>query len=549
MDSYKELANLFEMREDLRESLRYYKLYGDLKERIFSEASDRAIADLRVKYETEKKEKEAEIYRLKNIELEAHIIEREQVEEALRDSEEKFRSVVERARDGISIIRDAKSVYVNPSLAEALGYSIDEILGTLFNGYIDPDELDKVEERYHKRMAGEDVPSIYDTVLLRKDGSKMHVELNAGVLTYEGNPCDLVLIRDITERKLAEEALRESEEKYRNIFERSPAGIVVHQKGKVLFLNPAMIQMVGYESADEIVGRPVLHFVHPDYHKVARKNIKFVLSREGELGELSETKLICKDGSVLDVTEIGQSIIYDGKQAIQAYILNNTDRKRAEEELRESRERLKKSLAEKKILLDEVNHRVKNNMQVIISLLNLQSAQADNEEISRILEDSVDRIRTLSLIHNKLYNEDDLTRIDLGGYIRDLTGELFSSHRTRLSDINLVVDVEEVSLPVNKAIPFGLIINELLTNSFKYAFPDGTHGEISVELKLNGKDEVVLIVADNGIGFPADFDVENIENTETLGLQIVGALVSQLDGSLEIDKTEGAKFTIKSPIE
>jgi two-component sensor histidine kinase len=213
---------------------------------------------------------------------------------------------------------------------------------------------------------------------------------------------------------------------------------------------------------------------------------------------------------------------------------------------RKSEELVKKSLAEKEILLDEINHRVKNNLQVIISLLGLQSAHADNEEVSRILGESVDRIRTMSLIHDKLYKADDLTKIDLGEYIRDLTEELFSSYSSRLSDINLAIDVEEVSLPVNKAIPFGLIINELLTNSFKYAFPDGMRGEISVELKLAGKDEVVLTAADNGIGFSTDIE---IEETETLGLQIINALVRQLDGSLEIDKTKGAKFTIKAPIE
>ncbi len=213
--------------------------------------------------------------------------------------------------------------------------------------------------------------------------------------------------------------------------------------------------------------------------------------------------------------------------------------------LTQAEEQVKRSLAEKEILLDEVNHRVRNNLQIIISLLGLQSAQADNEEVSRILGESVDRIRTMSLIHNRLYQADDLTCIDLGEYIRDLTGELFSSYRNRLSDINLALDVEEVSLPVNKAIPFGLIINELLTNSFKYAFPDGMRGEISVELKLDGEGEMTLIISDNGIGFPTDID---IENTKTFGLQIVNALVLQVDGSLEIDKVGGTKFIIKAPI-
>ena len=230
----------------------------------------------------------------------------------------------------------------------------------------------------------------------------------------------------------------------------------------------------------------------------------------------------------------------------EIYRLKNVELESLIVERKQAEERLEKLLAEKEILLDEINHRVKNNLQVIISLLSLQSAQVDNEDVRRILGESIDRIRTMSLIHDKLYKADDLTRIDLGVYIRDLTEELFSSYSNLLSDVNLAIDVEEVPLPVSKAIPFGLIINELLNNSFKYAFPDGMRGEILVELKLDGTDKMTLTFSDNGIGFPTDF---NIEKTETLGLQIVDALIRQLDGSLEIAKTGGAKYTIKSPIE
>lgn len=222
-------------------------------------------------------------------------------------------------------------------------------------------------------------------------------------------------------------------------------------------------------------------------------------------------------------------------------LANALERKQVEEQLNAS-------LEEKEVLLKEIHHRVKNNMQVISSLLNLQSGRIKNEEILEMFKESQDRIRSMSLIHERLYQSQDLARIDFSHYIENLANHLFQSYRIDPETVGLVTDVRDVSLDINKAIPCGLIINELVSNSLKYAFPQARaeekkkakKGEINISLASeNGK--ISLLYKDNGVGLPEDL---NIETADSFGLQLVTALVAQLNGEIEIKKKPGATFKI-----
>lgn len=204
-------------------------------------------------------------------------------------------------------------------------------------------------------------------------------------------------------------------------------------------------------------------------------------------------------------------------------------------------EKIEKSLREKEVLLKEIHHRVKNNMQVISSLLSLQSRHIKDKEALELFNESRNRIYSMSLIHESLYQAKDLARIDFAGYVRRLTRDLFRSYSVGPNDIKLKMEIKDVFLNVNTGIPCGLIINELVTNSLKHAFPDGKNGEIQVGLYKRKKGEFTLNVRDNGTGFPEDF---NFRNTESLGMDIVISLVEQLDGTIELDKGEGTSFTI-----
>jgi two-component sensor histidine kinase len=211
-----------------------------------------------------------------------------------------------------------------------------------------------------------------------------------------------------------------------------------------------------------------------------------------------------------------------------------TERKRAEEQT-------KASLREKEVLLKEIHHRVKNNMQVIISILNLQSKHVKDKRDLEIFKDSQNRIKSMALIHDKLYRSKDLASIDFPGYIKNLASHLFNTYSVSSSAIKLVADVKDISLDINTAIPCGLIINELISNSLKYAFLDGQGGEIRIKLYANKDDTFTLIISDNGIGLPEDLV---FRNTKSLALQVVVALVEQLKGTIELDRSEGTAFKI-----
>lgn len=209
------------------------------------------------------------------------------------------------------------------------------------------------------------------------------------------------------------------------------------------------------------------------------------------------------------------------------------ERKRAEQQT-------KASLKEKEVLLKEIHHRVKNNLQVISSLLNLQRGSIKDPQTLEIFQESQNRVESMALIHEQLYRSKDLSRIDFADYIRNLVANLFCSYEVRANAITLKINVDNVLLDINAAIPCGLIINELIANSLKYAFPVGKEGEIWIEFNSNN-DKFTLIVADNGVGFPQDLD---FQNTNSLGLQLVNALTEQLEGNIELDNSVGTKFII-----
>jgi len=209
-------------------------------------------------------------------------------------------------------------------------------------------------------------------------------------------------------------------------------------------------------------------------------------------------------------------------------------RKRAEVQVRAS-------LDEKEVLLKEIHHRVKNNLQVISSLLNLQSNVVEDKEVEEMFKESRDRVRSMALTHEQLYRSDDLAGVDFGRYIRDLGNALFRSYGVDPDAVRLTVEAEDVSLALDTAIPCGLMVNELVSNCLKHAFPEGGGGEILIRLTSGDDGRYTLTVGDNGVGFPEDTDHHS---SPTLGLQLVNSLADQLGGTMELDRSEGTEFRI-----
>jgi PAS domain S-box-containing protein len=213
-----------------------------------------------------------------------------------------------------------------------------------------------------------------------------------------------------------------------------------------------------------------------------------------------------------------------------------TERRRADE-------RMSSSLREKELLLRELHHRVKNNLQTISSLLKLRLRRSSSSELSEIVRDTQNRIRSIWLVHERLYRSENLSMVDFSEYVRTLAQHLFDSHSVDREAINLLVECDPIELNIDMAIPCGLILNELVSNCLRHAFPNGRSGEVAVRLRRAEK-SVRLEVQDNGVGIP-----ENAEkgNSGSLGITLVYELASQIDGTVQVDRTEGTHFVVRFP--
>jgi PAS domain S-box-containing protein len=306
--------------------------------------------------------------------------------------------------------------------------------------------------------------------------------------------------------------------------------------GKVTWVNSSYLRMWGCETADQVLGSAFADFWLDDE---AGRILKALPQTGGWHGQLQARR---RDGGVFNV-EISVSLIRNeegNSVGIMTSAVDITEHLKAEE--------MKKNL----LLANEIHHRIKNNLQVISSLLFLQSEYVQDNKTREMFKESQNRVRSMAMLHQKLYQSKNLAGIESSEYIKDLTRNLFTSYGIPDSQIRLAVVAEGITLGMDTAVPCGLIINELVSNSLKYAFPSGGSGEIRVELsccerpadtepQAEGGNWYCLVVSDNGIGFPEDLD---FRKTESLGLKIVCTLTEQLNGSIALERNGGSRFTI-----
>lgn len=262
---------------------------------------------------------------------------------------------------------------------------------------------------------------------------------------------------------------------------------------------------------------------------------KITLDLAVEPGELARTYSSGrKGGAIFEITMYPVTSPHGEVVHVVAIWRDVTERRQAEVNVRAS-------LQEKELLLKEVHHRVKNNLQVVSSLLSLQGESIKDPPSRRAFREARDRVRSMASIHEMLYQSGDLARIDFSGYISNLASQLFSSHNVNPERVKLQIDVEPVSLGINLGVPCGLLINELMTNALKHAFPGGRAGTIMVGLKEMPDHSIRLAVRDNGIGLSPDIDVSA---ADSLGFQLITTLVSQLNATLEVRRDGGTEFVI-----
>ncbi|WP_269850991.1 PAS domain-containing sensor histidine kinase [Methanosarcina horonobensis] len=428
-----------------------------------------------------------------------------------------------------------------------------EMTYDLFLTYVHPDDRDYVNSAF-KKVLNEETFNINYRIILA-DGSERTVHAKTEVI-FDGSNVPIRMrgtVQDVTERKIAEEKLRESEEKYRNIVETANEGIfLMDAEFKITYANRRTIELMGY-THEETIGSPVMDFICEESRPIAERSLE---KRRCGIGESYELKLMCKDGSPFWALINAKPFFNkDGNFAGSLCMYTDiTKRKEAEEALANIENARKK----------EIHHRIKNNLQVISSLLDLQAEKfKDREDIkdSEVLEafrESQDRVISMALIHEELHRNEGLEKLNFSQYINELADNLFLTYRLGNDGTRFSKDIEEnIFFDMDTSVPLGIIINELISNSLKYAFQGRYHGEIRV--KLHGEEDreyeiedreiedrnstaYVLSVSDNGIGIPKELD---IGNPESLGLQLVTSLVEQLNGELELERNNGTEFIIR----
>ena len=461
-------------------------------------------------------------------------------QQAVRQSEERFRLLVEGVQDYAIFLLDREGLVTTWNIgAERLtGYRSTDILGRHYECFYPNEEVASGQPASDLQMAAaEGSRAEQDRWMVRKDSIRFIA--NVVVTGLRDEPGNLqgyaVVIRDVTERREAEAATA----RLAAIVASSDDAIVsLKLDGIVTSWNRGAEKLFGY-STDEMLGQPIHRLISAG--RVEEEEEILSRIRRGDRIEHYETVRRHKTGRLIDVSLTASPMTDSAGTVIGASKISRdvTERKRTEEQIQAS-------LKEKEVLLREVHHRVKNNLQVIYSLLRLQSNSVTDPKALELFQDSQARVKAMALIHETLYQSQDLSRIDMAAYISNLTGQLFKSYGISPDTIRLRLNSTPVSLSIETAITCGLLINELVSNSLKYAFPNGRTGEVAIQLLPDGQGTHVLTISDNGVGLPSTFEVEK---AKSLGWQLVPMLVEQLTGTFELDRSEGmsVKLTFSEP--
>ncbi|MFO1424843.1 MAG: PAS domain S-box protein [Candidatus Competibacteraceae bacterium] len=472
------------------------------------------------------------------------ITEYKRAENALQLSEITYREIFNSVNDTIWIhdIETFSFLDVNNTVVEMFGYSVEEALGLsveAISSGIPPFVQATAMNFLKKALAGE--PQIFEWQCKHKNGNLFWTEVNIKQATIAGKECLLAIERDITARKQAEAQLRESEARFRRLAENAPDMIyrMTLPEGRYEYVSPASHPITGY-APEEFYQSPHLiqPVIHPDWRAdLAEEWTELIAGRalptyEYQIVHPSGQTKWLRQRNVLVRDEQGQPV------AIEGIVSDITEHKLLEE-------RIQTSLREKDALLKEIHHRVKNNLQLISSLLDLQAGYVEDQSVRDQWRESRNRVKSMALIHERLYQIPNLAQINLADYARDLVMHLIHAYATpeRAIAARVVATVGELVLSVEIAVPCGLIINELVTNALKHAFATRRAGEITLALEATDA-QWTLRVQDDGIGFPTTVD---FRHTSSLGLTIVMTLVKQLKGSIELRAQAGTEFVVAFP--
>jgi PAS domain S-box-containing protein len=473
------------------------------------------------------------------------ITQRKRLEDDLKKSQEKYYDLLQCSTDWIwEVDINEKYTFVSEKVEEILGYRTDDIIGKSPFDLMTGEDAVRIGNIFNEIAANKKPIVDLENRNLTKDGNEVYLLTNGiPMLDDEGNLLGYRGVhKDITERKLKEKQLRQSEERYRSLIDIIPHGIQENDlSGLITLSNPKHHEIVGAKEGEIVEKKSIWEWLISNSDKDELKKYLAYLVKEQPTPSPFVSKNRTVDGRYIEL-QVDWTYKRDEDGNLQGFVTVLTD---ITEKLK-AEDQIKASLKEKEILLQEIHHRVKNNMQVISSLLDLQASTVNDQRTREILQASQSRVYAMSAVHEALHGSENLSDIDLASYLLQISGAIFQTYSVDPSRIKLHIDSGTIPLGAKQAAPLGLITNELISNSLKYAFPDNQKGEIAVSLKKleNG---LVLIVSDNGMGMPESFDWRK---SNSLGLKLVRSLAEeQLGGSVEMESNKGTRFTIKFDVE
>lgn len=466
------------------------------------------------------------------------VTERQQVKKQLRSLNERLQHLLTHAPVVIFSCKadsDYGATWVSDNVRTLLGYEPREFIeeSDFWANHIHPEDREQIFANVSQIFATG--YHTHEFRFLHGDGDYCWVYEQLRLIRDEaGNPTEIIgYVVNISDRKQIELELELQSTVVRNMAE--GVCLVKVADGTIVYTNPKFERIFGYD-AGELKGKHVSLMNYEDEvtdPEAVHQEIYTAILQQGEA--TYEVHNVKKDGtpfwcqattSLFEHPDYGTVLV-----AVQQDI---TERKQSET-------MIQASLKEKEVLLKEIHHRVKNNLGVVDGLLQMQARRSTNPQVVKTLKESQNRITSIALVHEKLYGSEDLANIDFAQYISALTAHLFDSYNIHASQIKLTTQIDHIPLDIDTAIPCGLIINELVSNSLKYAFSDIQTGEIQVTLHQQQDRSLVLRVRDNGIGLPQNF---NLNRTKTLGMNLVKGLVKQLKGTLEVNTQQGTTFLI-----
>ncbi len=498
------------------------------------------------------------------------ITERANAQVTLRRSEMRFRSLVQRSNDVILVCDTAgRCVFISPSIVSVMGYREEDCLGRTIFEFIHPDDEHRARAVYGELLSHGAEGKAHETRLRHADGSYRTLEtVGMNLLDQPEINGLLITARDVTERKKEEASIEAiaagvsattGESFFRSMVEHLAQALEVEMvligerdpecgtivRSEAVWKDGRWSANFRYDLTGSVCETVVGKSVQVFPRGVTRLFPNDTVLMEHGFESFAGIPLGVPDGSIMGILAVFSRRPIQNVERVRSFLQILAARAAAELERTRSEERLKASLREKEVLLKEIHHRVKNNLQVVSSLLNLQSEFVEDPGMKALIRESQGRIRSMGLVHENLYRTGDLARIRAQDYLRSI---VISAQRSyNLPHVRVSIEADDLLLGMDEAVPVGLIVNELVSNSMKHAFPDGKRGSVEVGLRGFEHGAWRLTVADDGKGLPAG--VASGANG-SLGLQLVNTLVHQLAGVLVVDGTQGARFVVTfTPLE